>query len=431
MYASSPMRKFTKIELGASRKWVLLISILASVVGLAMVFHPISVYRSAILMDAYFGGEVAPGTWTWNGSWTWEQEPFRYRLLFHAAVDGLANFMTLVMPRSLSTYWFALLAAMIASIVFAAVALELLLRQCGYDRMSRALLLIAWFLMPPIHNAFVLPVQTKEDFLAYGILFLGLRSVLREDLRGVLWWTLLGALTRETLLILPGVYFLVSRDTLLRRAFPIVLGLGVSFGIRIVMGMEGYQVTRNENFESALLVPVSLFFVFGFAWLAAPTLIARAFPLKLLRLILQSFRPGGTDVRAAIAMQRLLETFPIVLILLLSTHVFMGRVVEIRISALLAPWLLVGLAGLLAERDLRVTPVRLVLPAAVALIIAGLEASGIAGYLGELLQTEIYGFVGLTWGVEFYLQLLLLSLLLPFALLPADQRPSSRLRRAD
>lgn len=414
------------------RNRLILIAMLSAAIGLAMIFHPISVYRSPFVMDAYFGGEVAPGSWTWNGSWSWEQEPFRYRLLFHAAVDGLANSMAIFLPRDLTTYWFALLTILVASISFAAVALELLLRQCGYGQATRILLMVAWFLMPPIHNAFVLPVQTKEDFVAYGVLFLGLRSVLRGDLAGVLVWTCLGALTRETLLVLPGVFFLVSRRTLWQRASPLVLGLGVHLGIRAVLGMEGYQVTRNENFDSALLLPVSLFFVFGFAWIAPAGLVARAEPLKPLTLIFQSLRPSATEPGASAdsTMQRLLSTFPIVLILLLSTHIFMARIVEIRISALVAPWMLIGLAGLIAGRDLRLTPMVLALPIAVALLIAGVEASGIAGRLGEIVQSEIHGFRGATWGAEFYLQLLLLALSLSFAFSPTStENERSELRQ--
>jgi hypothetical protein len=63
-----------------------------------------------------------------------------------------------------------------------------------------------------VHFAFVLPTQTKEDFLGYGILFLGLRAILLRRHASVAMWSIVGGFTRETLLVPPAVYFLVAAD---------------------------------------------------------------------------------------------------------------------------------------------------------------------------------------------------------------------------
>lgn len=152
--------------------------------------------------------------------------------------------------RGLGHGRFALVAASAASILFATFACDRFLRAAGLDFRGRLTGLLFWFLLPPIHNAYVLPVQTKEDFLAYGILFMGLRAVLLGQDRGVLIWTALGALTRETLMLIPLAYVLGSRAPWQWKVAAFVLGASIHVFIRAVMGISGYG--RRTLFRSSL-----------------------------------------------------------------------------------------------------------------------------------------------------------------------------------
>ncbi len=396
------------------------IGALAVLLGLAIVLQPGSTYSSPAKMDAYFGGELSPNSWAWEGSWSKSAEPFKYRILFRYSVDFFADSLTAFLPKDLTTYWYALVTGLLISISFSLVALELLLRECNYKPSLRSILLIVWFLFPPIHHAFLLPVQTKEDFLAYGIFFLGIRSILKNDLYGVLFWTILAALTRETLLILPLVFFLVSCKPLSQRVLPLICAVALQLGIRILMGTEGYQVLRNENFETALTIPMSIFLILGFGWVGLFTLLLKTRIASTYNMTLQSLKLKNCDEESGPPdyLERLVATLPIVFILVLITHLLMGRIVEIRISALLAPWALIGIASLLQGRPLRFRIVHLIVPTLVLVAIVTLELSGFGTHLRDWVNPRIIGFKGQIWWLELYMQATLVALLVSFSMMP-------------
>lgn len=395
----------------ASLRHRMLVAAACAGVGAALVLHPAGTFATPGRMDAFFGGETAPGSWAWTGSWSWTVEPFRYRILFHGIVDGLAAALTLALPRDLATYWLALVASLIASVAFAGVALDALLERLNVPAPGRLLLLAAWLAMPPVHNAVVLPVQTKEDFLAYGIFFLGLRAALDDDVRAVAVWSVLGALTRETLLLLPGAFVLLASGHRGRRYAPLALAVGVHAALRLALGAEGYRIVQEENFGSGALVAVSLFLVLGYGWVALALWtpwqhVAAGVTSGLRRAVAArvTTAPGPADVA------RLL---PFIALPLLVAHFAMGRIVEIRISLLIAPWALVatwqglGRAGAAARAWQSYLGALLVL-----VLLVALEASGAASALRASLNPHLGPFAPAIWWGEIYAQLALVAALL-------------------
>lgn len=386
--------------------------------GLALavvcLFHPSSVFLTPARMDAYFGGATS-GRWEWPaGSWSWQDEPFRYRLLFHGAVDLVAEAMAHVLPRDLRTYWLAYLTVTAATVVAAVWSAERFLEAAGIKRSARWLLLGLWVLMPPVHNAFVLPTQTKEDFLAYAILFLGLRAVLMGRSVEVLIWTAVGALTRETLMILPGIFLLAGQASLGWKAAALAIGLGIHAALRLGLGASGYEVVRAENFDTPWIVPVALASVLGFAWVALLPRLANA-------CVRQGEWLRGCAPKDPV--DRLMLALPAVLVVLLTTHIFMARVVEMRISFLTAPFALMALAPL-ASRMAALALSRSGLAAGLAFAMAAgaLEISGVGPAMRAAVFPEIGPFATRVWWAEAHLQLALAALTL-VAMLSRSPRP--------
>ena len=391
----------------AAARHLRMVVLLALASFVILVFNPFSYFASPQRMDVYFGGETAPGNWTWpvGHTWTWEAEPFRYRIVFHGLVDGLAEVLALVLPHDLMTYWLALISVILATLVFAFAMLDRLVAALGASRVDRLFSIKLFVLMPPVHNAFVMPVQSKEDFLAYGILFAGMTAIVEGRWRAVIAWTVLGALTRETLLLLPGVFLVASQAPLRFRLGALGAGLAVFAGLRLVLGMEGYLLWRPENFDSPVLVAVSLFAIFGAFWLA----LVRASHLGL------SALPGLPDVTAS-RVAALWRVFPLALAVVLFTHAFAARLFEIRISFILVPWAIIVLVPLVpALRRTIFGPAGLAVLGAMIVAVGMMEISGVETWFAGIEPRYIGPFRSRVWQVELVLQaglalLILLSL---------------------
>lgn len=371
-----------------------------------MFFHFDSVYRSPVYMDTYFGGESFPGSWNWPmGSWSWEAEPFKYRILFHGSIDLLALYLSSILPRSLETYWYAFATVSYLTFVFSVLALDSFLNTFDVEPRERSVLLLLWLLMPPIHNAYLLPVQTKEDFLAYGILFLGLRAIIKRNVGNVLIWTAIGVFTRETLLLIPGVFFLIYQGNVLLRFYPIVLGIVLHLGLRAYLGTEGYQVIRSENWEKILTAPVSIFFILGFSWIIIPEILS-ASRRGAEELFLGLFRFSNLSSNNDIAdlKRRFLSSSLIVLVLLLAVHLLAGRIIEIRISSLVAPWIILFLVDYIPRfRHIEIN--RVAVLCLIYITLLGIfEASGFATTARIFVNSKIIGFANQIWWLELYVQ---------------------------
>lgn len=378
--------------------------------ALVAVLHPESVIRSPEAMDRYFGGEVAPGAWQWVGSWSGDIPPFKYRVVFRGLVEGLASLLSLVGGRTLPVYWTALVVGTIASIVFAVVAAWRFLAVAGVrSACVRYAALGMWFCMPPFHNAFVIPTQTKEDFLAYGMMFAGLAALLQSRFRWVVFWTVVGVATRETMLLLSVVMVLGSAASPKMKVISFVSGLATLVGVRAIQGFGGHELIRPENFHG-VLIPVALFCVFGFGWLLVGARLAPARLRADLGAVLDSIRSrtgGGSPC------ERFEASFVPVAVLLLSLHVLAARIAEIRISFLLAPWLVLAAGRWLAGRTEGRRWFRSVVGGGVMMfVVVGLEWSGAMSAVRVAMNPLIAEFGARVWWLEIEVQMVLMAALL-------------------
>jgi hypothetical protein len=398
-----------------SRRFVLVVAGLCLIAGTCMVFHPESVYRSPQVMDAYFGGQTPKGSLTWSGSWSWSEEPFRFRLLFHGLVDALAAVLGSFFGLSLNTYWCAYVTVAIASVVFAGWATALLLRTAGCSERQSMFGLAVWLALPPIHLAFVMPTQTKEDFLAYGLLAIGLVGVIKERLALVTIVSIVGALTRETLLLVPLIYALTARGNARTRFLPLVAGLLTLASIRLVLSSQGHDATGHfeKNLSNPWVLAAAIGAIFGAGW---AILIPSLHPRRLF----QSSRSQlstlvGHDTETSMSMVDRVERMAgFCVLLLLSVHILFGRVQETRITALAAIFVVLIAGRHLAVRmrgaSCRKRTALTMLLAVSAIII--FEALGLGSQLRARMSPKLGSFASKHWWLEFYLQLVLLLMLI-------------------
>jgi hypothetical protein len=379
--------------------------------ALAITLHARSTFASPQAMLDYFGpassaGPAAGGAAElpdWQGSWSWSAAPFRYRVLFHGAVDLLYFASRRVTeaaaaPFDAHAYWLCLVVASIATVVFAGHALFALMRRFVSAQLA-VVALLAWFALPPIHYAYVIPIQTKEDFLGYGLFFLGLAAILDGRWPAIFVFTALGALTRETLLAIP-LLALVRFGPKPRPIAALALG-GVCFvGVRLALGWSGYSTAVPDGLapdvSATALFVTSLFLILGAGWVG-----------------LLPQRGGGDD--PALERRRVAaRLLPVLLVALVGAHVLVGRVQETRISALLAPWAVLGVVALVVAAA-RVPRVRVAFVlgalAAVAAIVV-VERSGLGTRLRDRLNPGLGEWAAQHWWQENYLQLVLTAGLL-------------------
>lgn len=403
---------------------------------LALVAHllPTSTYSSPEMMDAYFGGENTPGSWKWesvDGSWTKDYEPFKYRLVFRGLVDSVANFgLALGAERDLYTYWMAYLTISTAVHTFALYACYLFLQTLGLKLQWRLAGVVAWALLPPILFPYSYPVQTKEDFIAYGLIFLALRAMLTGR-----WWQVVlicfaGAFVRETLLMIAGLFLLGSEAPRRLKIAALALPIMVHVLLRTAMDINGYEVFRSTNLNTPLLPVVALVFIFGYAWVPLAVYMTQTRLLEPLKrdfapsLLQRSNRSGSVlDDR----LTALRHAFPYALIVLLAAHFLMGRVQEIRITCLLSPFVLLALFDMFRGRYFTRETALTVWAASSSMVALLLlfEMTGGATSLRVFLNPMLEEFALPLWWAVAYLQLILLTGLLS-AYLATQDKPLGR-----
>jgi hypothetical protein len=394
----------------------------------AAALSPISFIGSPAAMDAYFGGAAPPGSWLWpTGSWSSEDAPFAYRVIFRGLVDLTAQAINLWGPSAdtIWQYWIALCVVSSLSFVFAGWALDRLVQLFASEWQYRLAALVLWLALPSIHLAYHYPVQTKEDFLAYGLFFLGLRAVLLGRVFAATVLSLIGVMVRETLLLIPLLFLFSPTRRHVQRAIPLIVAFAafaavrlavratpydplfaVFTALRLAVGARSYDPFMGfrefngfrETMENPVQTIFALFFTFGYGWtVIVPRLCA----------------PGPSPEPAALGTgthDRIFwECFPIAFALLFPLHVLLGRIVEIRISSLLAPWIVIGSLGLLAESRRSGTTLKLLFWVATgSLVILFFELTRIGSAIRRVMNPLTREFSGFVWGIELEVQLILL-----------------------
>jgi hypothetical protein len=256
-----------------------------------------------------------------------EQAPFKYRLLFPTIIKGSYN-LVYNGNDNLGFFYTYRFWSMVFYITSACSMFWLLL-NVGFNNQQSLVGTMTFLFLPPMLLAFTLPVHTREDTLAYTLFFAGLALLIKEKRWPFMFIALAGVVARETLLLLPLLYFFFAKDeSVIRRFFIAGLPLLLWTAIRIFMGYQDYDVWEGLrwNLNNPEQVIGFLFITFNFLWL--PFLLHLVFFKKNIHYTPQDLR---FFYRSSV--------FALVIILL--TTFFGGIYNEIRLLYLFAPWMII------------------------------------------------------------------------------------------
>jgi hypothetical protein len=289
-------------------------------------FFSNNVLRGYLRCDSCLGKEIqaSPDSlYQYNLS---NKAPFKYRVLFPTIVKTTHK-VVFSQYDNLGFYY----SYKFWSLFFYITATCLLFYLMTIAGFSNALSLAGAFifvLLPPMLMAYTVPVHTREDPLAYSLLITGLIFIVKDKRWLFLFVASIAALCRETLLLLPMLYFFFAEDKLIvRRFFISGVPVLVWLTLRVGMGHELYDVGEgfrwnNNNIEQVIGF---LFITFNVCWI----------PFLFHHLNFKKNISGGNKIRKFFFKSAWLA----VSVVLLTTY-FGGIFNEIRLLHILSPWMI-------------------------------------------------------------------------------------------
>lgn len=261
----------------------------------------------------------SPQEW---GIQTWI--PMKYRVLFYWIVKGT---WSTLFPQSGAIGFYGVFIFWSILLFYASlIAFYFFLRTLDFSRSTSFVGCLLFLASPPVTLAY-LHVHTREDPLAYFLVVLAMVAVFKSKVVLVSLISILASLTRETTLIVPLVYLLVSGDSLRRRFLVFAPPVLSTLVLRILLGFVAYNPFFGSirNIEYPVETVCFLFMTFGVLWL--PSFI------RLRDMRKQECSPSY-------AWRVLISSAPVALVLVMGTHVTLARAIENRISFLLFPWII-------------------------------------------------------------------------------------------
>jgi hypothetical protein len=256
-----------------------------------------------------------------------EEAPFKYRVAFPSIVKG--SYGLLYEPIDVDGFYNTYRIWSLIFYCLSAVSMLWLLMVCGFNHRESFFGAMLFLFLPAMMMAFTLPVHTREDTLAYCLFFVGLGLLLKERRWPFLLLSIMGAFTRETLLLLPALYFLFAKDeSPIRRATITVTPILVWLALRLYLGLESYDVWEGLrwNVENLNQVIGFLFVSFNVLWLS-------------LLLEWWSYRRDRSAVKPPLLF--FYRSVWITTAAIIATTFAGGIFNEIRLLNLLAPWMIV------------------------------------------------------------------------------------------
>lgn len=249
--------------------------------------------------------------------------PFKFRILFSSIVSGSYN---LIAGEENSDLFFRVYKFWSGVFYVLATLFFYYLLRPNYSKALSLAGALFFLIMPPMMLAFTVPVHTREDTLAYVILFVGLILIVRQKFLSLLIVSILGAFCRETLLLLPLLYFIFSSEKWLKKIIILFAPIGCWLLFRF-LNQESYDYMEGLrwNISNPIQVVGFLFITFNVLWLL---------------LVGSLFRKRMPD-RSNVFLSFFFRSFSTVFVLILISTFFAGIFNEIRLLYLLAPWVII------------------------------------------------------------------------------------------
>ncbi len=256
-----------------------------------------------------------------------EEAPFKYRLLFPTLIQKTQQI--LFDPSDNEGFY---LSYKYWSLIFyagSALAFFYLMLTCGFSPARSFLGTSVYLIMPAMTMAYTLPIHTREDTLGYTIFFVGLAFIIQKKRWPLLIVAVLGALTRETLLLLPLLYLLFgSDDSLGKKLLIFTVPVMIWLLVRFLSDQQPYDIWLGLkwNLDNPAQVVGFTFIAFNFLWLFF--LLHYLIYKRNLHYITMDLR---FFYRSSIT----------VLLIILGTTFIGGIFNEIRLLQLFAPWMVI------------------------------------------------------------------------------------------
>jgi hypothetical protein len=259
--------------------------------------------------------------------YTWkigDDAPFKYRLLFPQVVRTTWAAVR-KSPHDNETFIAVYRSWSYVLFLTSIITFYGLLRVMGFSSQQVFAGSLAFTILPAMSFAFTFPVHTREDLLCYTLLNLGLIAFLKEKKLLFLLVAVTGVFCRETLLILPLLYFFYSKEGNMTRAVISAIPVIAWLSMRWLTGYEHYDafgLGLRDNLENIFQTCAFLLISFNVLWLPFFCVLAS--------------RQETLSKELKVMFDSALPAF----FLILGSTFFLGRVMEIRLLYLLAPWII-------------------------------------------------------------------------------------------
>lgn len=252
--------------------------------------------------------------------------PFKYRILFAWIVQGTYEILG---GDSNELFFRTFIAWSYIFFITASVAIFSLLRTLRFSKTLSWLGLILFLLSPAVIMGFTPPVHTREDFLAYTFLAVGLIFLVRGKMVPFMIVSIVAITCRETMLILPFTMLFFTRYyNFVKRATLAVVPFLAWIGFRFLLGYEQYDIAEGlqYNLKNYLQIPAFFFITFSALWVI---FLYSSFKSKVPN--------ASSDMRRTI-----ISSAPWAVLLIVLTTFFGGIFNEIRLLHLAFPWIIVA-----------------------------------------------------------------------------------------
>lgn len=231
-------------------------------------------FLSNIFTNGYLSSPVNMGAelWSlpqqlheWKLSYT---EPFKYRLLFPWLVK--TSYQMINSHNEIISFYFIYNLWTYITLFYAVISFYILTVNIYKDKLFIIITFILFFTSSPLLFSHTLPVHTREDFLAYGLLCNGLYFIINKKIWEIILLSSFSVLCRETLLILPFLFlfFTSTPKSFLKRAIISLIPIIVYISLRNYMGNHIYDiwVGLRWNLKNPIQAFVFIFISFHFLW---------------------------------------------------------------------------------------------------------------------------------------------------------------------
>jgi len=259
--------------------------------------------------------------------YTWkiaDEAPFKYRMLFPLVVKATWAAVRRD-PQDNGTFISVYRGWSYVLFLTSIITFYGLLRVLGFSPRQGCAGSLVFTILPAMSFAFTFPVHTREDLLCYTLLHLGLIALLKKRKLLFLLLAVTAVFCRETLLILPFLYFFYSKERIVTRALVSTIPVIAWILMRWLAGYEHYDALGlglRDNLENIFQTCAFLLMSFNVLWL--PFFFALA----------SDQEAPSTELKVIFV-----SAMPVSFLILGSTF-FLGRVMEIRLLYLLAPWII-------------------------------------------------------------------------------------------